>query len=142
MRRKCFLVLLGVISVLSVSGLVYAEGNLASRPDRLETLILGADLSFSVSEYKLETGKYYRWRIQSEGGEEFMVRAPDLFRNSWVEQVVIHDVELHPGGAFYGIEFDDEGIADVWFVPIRPGNFDFFIEGFETRGMIGTFIVR
>ncbi len=142
MRRTYVSVFLMVMSVLSVSGLVYAEGNLASRPDRLETLVLGADLSFSVTEYELETGKYYRWRIQSEGGEEFMVRAPDLFRNSWVEQVTIHDVELHPGGAFYGIEFDDEGIADVWFVPIRTGNFDFFIEGFETRGMIGTFVVR
>ena len=29
----------------------YAEGNLASRPERLETLVLGSDLSFSVKEY-------------------------------------------------------------------------------------------
>ena len=120
----------------------HAEGNLASRPERLETLLLGADLSFSVKEYQLETGEYYRWRIESQGGEEFMVRAPDLFRNAWIEQVVINDVELHPGGGFYGIEFDDEGTADVWFVPIRPGNFEYFVSGFEMRGMAGTFVVR
>ena len=120
----------------------YAEGNLASRPERLETLVLGSDLSFSVKEYQLSTGEYYRWRIQSEGGEEFRVRAPDLFRNAWIEQVVIDDVELPPGGGVYGIEFDDEGIADVWFVPIRPGNFDFFVANFESRGMKGPFVVR
>ena len=134
--------MLAVAALLWLDAPVRAEGNLASRPERLETLLLGADLSFSVKEYLLETGEYYRWRIESQGGEEFMLRAPDLFRNAWIEQVVINDVELHPGGGFYGIEFDDEGIADVWFVPIRPGNFDYFISGFESRGMSGTFVVR
>ncbi len=134
--------MLAIAALFWMDAPVRAEGNLASRPERLETLLLGADLSFSVKEYLLETGEYYRWRIESQGGEEFMLRAPDLFRNAWIEQVVINDVELHPGGGFYGIEFDDEGIADVWFVPIRPGNFDYFISGFESRGMSGTFVVR
>lgn len=134
--------MVAVAALLWLDAPVRAEGNLASRPERLETLSLGADLSFSVTEYRLETGEYYRWRIESQGGEEFMLRSPDLFRNAWIEQVVINDVELHPGGGFYGIEFDDEGIADVWFVPIRPGNFDYFVSGFETRGMVGTFVVR
>ena len=40
------------------------------------------------------------------------------------------------------IEFDDEGTIDVWFVPIRPGNFDFWIDGYENRGLAGTFEVR
>ena len=76
-----------VTTILAIAALfwmdapVRAEGNLASRPERLETLLLGADLSFSVKEYLLETGEYYRWRIESQGGEEFMLRAPDLFRN-------------------------------------------------------------
>ena len=121
----------------------WAEGNLASRPERLEPLLLGGDLSFSVTEYHLETGKYYRWRIVSDGGEEFLVRAPDLMRNSWVEQVVIEGIEVAPlGSGLYGVEFDDEGTADVWFVPIRPGNFDYFVDGYEERGMRGTFVVR
>jgi len=120
-----------------------AEGNLASQPERLEPLVLGADLSFSVKEYQLETGKYYRWQIQSEGGEEFLVQAPELFRNSWVNQVVINDIEVKPvGGGIYGVEFDDEGTADVWFVPIVPGDFEFYADGFEERGMLGKFVVR
>ena len=44
----------------------------------LATLSVGADLSFSVKEYLLETGEYYRWRIESQGGEEFMLLLPDL----------------------------------------------------------------
>ena len=140
--RVTFVATMLIAALFWMDAPVRAEGNLASRPERLETLLLGADLSFSVKEYLLETGEYYRWRIESQGGEEFMLRAPDLFRNAWIEQVVINDVELHPGGGFYGIEFDDEGIADVWFVPIRPGNFDYFISGFESRGMSGTFVVR
>lgn len=120
-----------------------AEGNLASRATRLDPLVLGADLSFSVKEFKLETGKYYRWRIESTGGEEFLVQSPGLFRNSWVNQVVINDIEVKPvGGGIYGIEFDDEGIADIWFVPIRPGEYDYYATGFESRGMIGKFIVK
>ena len=122
---------------------VMAEGNLASRATRLDPLVLGADLSFSVKEFRLETGKYYRWRIESTGGEEFLVQSPGLFRNSWVNQIVINDIEVKPvGGGIYGIEFDDEGVADVWFVPIRPGEYDYYATGFESRGMIGKFIVK
>jgi uncharacterized cupredoxin-like copper-binding protein len=42
----------------------------------------------------------------------------------------------------YGLEFDDEGQIRIWFVPIRPGNYEFYIDGHKERGMVGTFIVR
>lgn len=120
----------------------HAQGNLASRATRLEPLVMDVELNFSVKEYQLETGKYYRWRIESDGGEEFLVKAPGLFRNSWINQVVINDIEVKPLGGIEGVEFDDAGIADIWFVPVRPGDYEFFADGYETRGMIGTFIVR
>jgi hypothetical protein len=120
-----------------------AAGNLASQPVLLEPLVLGADLSFSVKEYQLETGKYYRWRITSGGGEEFLIQSPELFRSSWVDQIVINDLEVKPvGGGLYGVEFDDAGDIDIWFVPILPGNYQFYAEGHQERGMIGTFVVR
>ena len=136
------LILAWLSAAMLASAPAEADGNLASRPVRLPPLVLGADLSFSVSEYELQTGQYYRWRIVSEGGEEFQVRAPELFRNAWVEQVVINDVEVHVGGGLYAVEFDDEGTADIWFVPIRPGNFAYFVAGYESRGMAGMFKVR
>ena len=48
MRRTYVSVFLMVMSVLSVSGLVYAEGNLASRPDRLETVKIDGPLLRAV----------------------------------------------------------------------------------------------
>ena len=85
----------------------YAEGNLASRATRLADMqIDSAELRLSVNEFEAETGKYYRWRIVHDGGEEFQIVAPDLFRNSWIDQVVINDLEVQPFG-LYAIEFDD-----------------------------------
>ena len=122
--------------------LALAEGNLASRATRLpDMMINSAELTLSQSEFELETGKYYRWRIVHDGGEEFQILAPDLFRNSWVGQVVIEDLEVKPLG-LHSVEFDDEGTIDIWLVPIRPGNMNFWIAGYENRGLSGTFIVR
>ena len=136
------LMALGCAIWLCSNSLALAEGNLASRATRLpEMLIDSAELTLSETEFTLETGKYYRWRITHDGGEEFQILAPDLFRNSWINQVVINDLEVQPNG-LYAIEFDDKGTIDVWFVPIRPGNFDFWIKGYRNRGLAGTFVVR
>lgn len=127
---------------MAISGSAFAAGNLASEPTTIELKIDGGALTFSQTEYELETGKYYKWVITSDGLEEIMIQAPDLFRNSWINQIVIDDREVHTSGAIYGIEFDDEGTVDVFFVPIRPGNYDFFAPGHEQRGLKGTFVVR
>ena len=121
---------------------VQAEGNLASQPTEINLEIDGVMLSFSETEFELETGKYYRWAITSDGVEEVMIQAPDLFRNSWINQIIIDDREVHTSGSIYGIEFDDEGTVLVFFVPIRPGNYEFFAPGYQDRGLSGTFIVR
>lgn len=133
---------LSVFFVFSLATASHAEGNLASRATRLPDMAIdSAELSLSISNFQLETGKYYRWRIVHDGGEEFQIMAPDLFRNSWIDQVVVADLEVQPMG-LYAIEFDDEGTIDVWFVPIRPGDFEFWIDGYENRGLAGKFEVR
>lgn len=118
-----------------------AEGNLASRPVDLPDLILNSDLTMSRSEYTLETGKYYRLRISSDGEEGFAWMAPELFRNSWVDQIVVNDLEVKSYGT-YSLEFDDAGTFVLTFVPIRPGRYDFWVDGYETRGMKGAFMVN
>jgi len=124
------------------AGSALAEGNLAAAPDTLEPLMLnGAEWSMAPLEYTLETGKYYHLAITSDGLEEFAVMAPELWRNSWINQVVINDLEVTPMG-LYSVEFDDEGTIDIWFVPIRPGQYDFWVDGFEGRGMAGHFMVN
>ena len=47
-----------------------AEGNLTRRAVRLEALKIDAAKGFSKKSYQLETGKYYRWRVVSDGRGE------------------------------------------------------------------------
>ena len=118
-----------------------AAGNLAARAERLETLVLDGAEGFSIRRYEIETGVYYRWRIKSDGREEYKLLAPELFRNSWIGQISIEDKEVKPLG-LYAVEFDDEGEIDVWFLPIRPGTYRFYVEGLENQGFEGAFDVR
>jgi hypothetical protein len=67
----------------------------------------------------------------------YKLLAPELMSNSWIEQVSIEDKEVKLIGGFYAVEFDDEGDIDIYVVPIRPGTYEFFIEG-----MVGTFVVK
>ena len=120
---------------------VQAEGDLASRATELELSINTIDLAFSQTEFQLETGKYYILHVTSDGEEEIAVMAPELWRNSWINQVVVNDLETTPYG-LYSIEFDDEGTFSIGFVPIRPGEYDIYVPGYENRGLKGKFVVK
>ena len=135
-------VMVAAFVVLGLAGQAQAEGNLAANATRLPDLMIDSDaLTFSETTFELETGKYYRLRIVHDGGEELAVVAPELFRNSWINQVIINDLEITPYG-LYSVEFDDEGTVDVWFVPIRPGEYKFWADGYEERGLAGKFVVK
>ncbi|MBD3624287.1 MAG: hypothetical protein HUJ24_02705 [Rhodobacteraceae bacterium] len=136
-----FRILLGVIAAGASAGAVLAEGDPTRRATRLDPLELDAENGFSIQHYQVQAGVYYRWRIRSDGLEEYKVLAPGLFRESWIDQVVIEDKEVKPFG-LHAVEFDDEGEIDIWFVPIRPGTYEFYVEGMETLGFSGTFTVE
>lgn len=121
--------------------LALAEGNLASRPVDLPELKLTGDLKMSQSEYQLETGVYYRINITSDGQEEFAWMSPELFRNVWVNQVVVNDLEVKAAD-IYSLEFDAAGTFELTFVPLRPGRYGFYVDGYEKQGMIGAFVVN
>ena len=63
-------------------------------------------------------------------------------RNVWVHQVSIEDREVKPMGGLHAVEFDAEGAIDIFFVPIRPGTYEFYIEGMKADGMLGSFVVK
>lgn len=138
MKRRAILV--GLCASM-VAGQASAAGNLATRPTRLEVAI-DKNLQFSKKEFQLETGKYYRLTVDSKAGDEVMFVAPGLFRNAWISQIVIRGIEVHPMGGIEGIEFDEDGVVDIYFVPIRPGDFEFALKGHEARGALGKFVVR
>ncbi len=90
--------LLALAILVSLVGMAVAGGDPTRRADRLEPLVLDATSGFSVTRYEIETGVYYRWRIESDGLEEYKLLAPELFRESWIDQVVIEDKEVKPSG--------------------------------------------
>lgn len=132
---------LAVLALACLAGPLAAEGNLASNPVDLPELMLSGDLTMSQTEYQLETGKYYRISISSDGQEEFAWFAPELFRNAWVNQVVVNDLEVKAAD-IYSLEFDAAGTFVLTFVPIRPGQYGFWVDGYEERGMAGHFMVN
>ncbi|MEV8468098.1 hypothetical protein AB0T83_15075 [Fluviibacterium sp. DFM31] len=129
------------IALLGLASAVAAEGDKTRRAERLDPLVLDAATGFSITSYEIETGVYYRWRIQADGLEEYKLLAPGLFRESWIDQVVIEDKEVKPFG-LHAVEFDDEGEIDIWFIPQRPGEYPFYVEGLDTQGFRGVFVVR
>ena len=137
---KNILALLAVLS-LAAPASALAEGNLASNGTDLTLEINTVDLVFSQTEWQLETGKYYQLDITSDGNEEISVVAPELWRNSWINQIVVNDLEVKSYG-LYSVEFDDAGTFNISFVPIRPGEYDIYVAGYENRGLIGKFIVK
>ena len=88
--RRLFLVLALLLWPVSA----WAEGNLAKRAERLPVLEINGAEGFSVTKYEIETGKFYRWRIASDGRGEYKLLAPELMRNSWVDQISIEDKEV------------------------------------------------
>ncbi|KAA0968665.1 hypothetical protein FPY71_17155 [Aureimonas fodinaquatilis] len=108
-------------------------------------LVLGsADNDFAVNEtdFVMRVGQAYRWRITSDGALEYKFHAPNFFRNIWFNQIVISDLELHMAGPPAWLEYDAKGTIQVQFNTVRPGNFDWWIEGLDgSQGMKGTITV-
>lgn len=127
---------------LALASQALAKDNLASDPTDLDDLVLKEDLSISQTEYHVQTGKAYRLAITSMGGEGFSFRAPDFLQQVWINGIEIDGVTVKTT-TLTEIEFEDDGgEVEILFVPIRPGKFDFWIEGYQTRGMAGSFVVE
>lgn len=120
---------------------VMAAGNLASGGEELDLKIDTDGLTFSQGAIELETGKYYRLNISVEDADDTAFVAPEFFRNVWIDQIVVNDLEVKAQNP-YSLEWDAAGTFTVSFVPIRPGEYDFWVEGYEDRGLKGKFVVQ
>lgn len=123
-----------------------AEGDLAIKAEKL-TLRLGSqksDYAMEPKQFRLTTGKAYRLEIISQGFKDYELEAEDFFRNVWLRKIEIGDITLDVS-TLNAIEFEagyEETEAEITFVPIRNGEFNFAIEGLEKKGMVGKFIVE
>jgi len=134
---------LSVAALLGVSAPALAEGNLAAKGTNLDDLTIDMNtLKFSNNEYDIETGKYYRLNVVcDDSADDTALMAPEFFRNVWVNQIAIDDLEVKSYGT-YSLECDTAGKFVLTFVPIRPGEYDFWIAGYENKGLKGKFVVK
>lgn len=142
-HRHVGLGLLAAVLGLS-SAFSLAAGDLATRPERLERLVIGTGesmLGVSVREHQMETGQSYRLVIEATGMQECAWVAPAFFKNAWLRKIEVGHVEIK-APTLTELEFEREGEAELFFVPIRPGTYEWACAGLEERGVTGTFIVQ
>ena len=123
------------------AGAAQAQAGLLSGRKDLEPITLSSGKPLAKAPYELAAGKYYRIAIESDGSAELAVAGPEFFRNVWVNEVVINDIEVRPLGVD-SIEFDDEGKAEISFVPIRPGTFVLRVPGTASEAQQAVFNVK
>ncbi|MDX6749032.1 hypothetical protein SH611_04350 [Geminicoccaceae bacterium 1502E] len=131
MSKERIVAALTLAAALAVagSGTVNAQaGLLTGGATRLEPITLSSGQPLAAAPYELEAGKYYRIDITADGSAEIAIEGPRFFRNIWVNEIVINDIEVRPLG-IDSLEFDDEGTATISFVPIVPGSFEIRIPG-------------
>jgi len=132
------------ISLIAVPALARAEGDLALKPEKLPDMVLGlGEAGFGVSQkdFTLSTGKAYRLKIRSTGEKECAWQAPQFTNFIWLRKIEVNKVEIKASHV-YEIEMEREGEAEIFFVPIRPGEYAWGCKGLESKGMAGRFIVK
>jgi hypothetical protein len=134
--KKIVLALTLLASLTPLTG--QSAGYLATRPQALPDLVFGTDeAGYRVSQprYELETGQSYSLKIVSSGRKEYAVRAPDFFTFIWLRKVEAGGMEIK-ASALYELEFEEEGEAELFFVPIKPGKYTIGAAGLEHKGAV------
>ena len=138
-------------AVLTVAALAIVAApagavDLTKKRQNLPDLVLGNedgnDFVVENKDIELEAGKAYRLRIVAKGRQEYKFFAPEFFRYIWLNQIVIEHLEIHGGGPPDHLEFDDPGEIAVEFVAIKPGEYKWYAQGLESKGMTGTISVK
>ena len=113
---------------LAAGGAHAQAGLLTGGAEELAPITLASGQPLASEPYALEAGKYYELTIRADGSAELAIGGAEFFRNVWVDEIVINDIEVRPLGVD-SIEFDAEGEATISFIPIRPGSFTLSIPG-------------
>ncbi len=142
-KPNCFTLIAIVIIWFSATGLAIAAGAglLSGGATALEPMTLSVVTPLAKAPYELESGKYYKIDIVSDGSGELALSGADFFRNIWIDEVIINDIEIRPLG-LDSLEFDDEGTATIKFIAIRPGNFVVRIPGSTGESQQALFKIR
>lgn len=141
MTQRCLTGLALAASLFAAGGAYGQAGLLTGGAEGLEPITLASGQPLASEPYELEAGKYYELIIVADGSAELAIEGSSFFRNIWIDEIVINDIEIRPLGVD-SIEFDDEGEAEISFVTIRPGTFELRIPGTTGDSQKAIFIVR
>lgn len=142
MRRTLYGVALAAALSVAASGDAKAQaGLLTGGATKLDPITLSSGKPLAAAPYALQAGKYYSIEINADGSAELAIGGQQFFRNVWVDEVVINDIEVRPLGVD-SIEFDDEGTARISFVTIRPGTFELRVPGTTAESQRAVFVVK
>ncbi len=115
-----------LLACTGVAGPALAEGakrGLVGKRIKLPPVELTLRKPFATEPIRLEAGKYYQLKLVSDGTDEFVLVGPSFFRNIWINEIAVEDVEIRPFGV-ESFEFEGEGELSITFVPIRGGVFE------------------
>lgn len=128
-----------MMTVLTASG-VYAAAGLLQKKIRLDQdITLSSGKPLTEKPFELKAGKFYSLNIVSDGSAEVPLVGAEFFRNVWINEIVINDIEIRPMGGIDSFEFDDEGKATITFVTIRPGTFHLKVKGTSSDSQTAVF---
>ena len=142
MRQAFFVIAFALFLAPFLGSQAQAQaGLMTGGATKLEPITLSSGKPLAAAPYELEAGKYYKIDIVSDGSAELGISGPEFFRNVWVNEVVINDIEVRPLGVD-SLEFDDEGTATISFITIRPGSFALRIPGTTSDSQKAVFNVK
>jgi hypothetical protein len=119
---------LALVLTLPATTALPQAGLLTGGAEELAPITLASGQPLAAEPYRLEAGRYYELPIRADGSAELAIGGADFFRNVWVNEIVVNDIEIRPMGV-ESLEFDAEGEAVITFIPIRPGRFELSIPG-------------
>ena len=111
-------------------------GNLAQYPPTPRHLAITTSTDgfpiIKPSTIELDAGNYYRLTVSCPDVKGdlrgWRLEMPRLLNNAHLRLVSVGDVEIHLQGlSFNAIECDEIGSATISFVPIKPGNYEFYV---------------
>jgi len=105
-----------------------AQSGMVGKAEELPPIKLASGEPLADKPLEITAGKYYEIRIVSDGSAEKAISGAAFFRNLWIDEIVINDIEIRPLG-LDSIEFDDEGEAEISFIAIKPGKFELTAPG-------------
>ena len=98
----------------------------------LPPITLSAGMPLAEAPLELKSGTYYEIEIEADGSQELALVGPEFFRAIWIDEIVIEGIEIRPLGVD-SLEFDEAGTAEISFLAIKPGTYDFGVPGSDLQ---------